>query len=180
MSGKAELPTYDEMRREYEERVRNKGLGREFHSLKTPGAEEGYVRDLVDWVNADAERLGISDKMIGHTREWHMAKKDREARIKLMFGNRDATQRNDKKERVEVLEAPIEMAGEAGVEGTQRRKIGRSRPFHDMHFPVLARTKNHPSSTTAYLQFILYRLDSDHLLANLLHCPPFISCCLYT
>ena len=84
LSGKAELPSKVEMRRQYNERVKAKGLGREFHSLKAPGAEEAYVADLVNWVNEDAERLGIEDRMEGHTPEWHKAKKGREAQIKLM------------------------------------------------------------------------------------------------
>lgn len=115
LSGKAQLPSYAEMRREYDEKVRNKGLGREFHSLKASGAEEGYVKELVDWVNADAERLQIEEKMIGHTPEWHEAKKDREARIKLIFGDRNFTVVNKKEGTIEALEAPIELAGEAGL-----------------------------------------------------------------
>ncbi|KAJ9616523.1 hypothetical protein H2200_000242 [Cladophialophora chaetospira] len=121
LSGKAQLPSYDEMRREYNDKVKNKGLGREFHSLKASGAEEGYVKDLVDWVNADAERLGIDDKMVGHTPEWHLAKKDREARIKLIFGNKNSTDspgHEKKTGSVDAIEAPVELAGEAGVEST--------------------------------------------------------------
>lgn len=89
LGGKAQLPSYEEMRREYDERVKSKGLGREFHSLKASGAEEAYVQDLVDWVNADAERLGIEDRMEGHTPEWKLAKKDRDARIKSIFGAKE-------------------------------------------------------------------------------------------
>ncbi len=106
LSGKAELPSLDEMRREYAKRVKTKGRGREFHSLKAPGAEEGYVKDLVEWANADAERLGIAEKMVGHTPEWHEGKKDRDARIKLIFGKKEATV------------SPIELAGDAGIEST--------------------------------------------------------------
>jgi thioredoxin reductase len=107
LSGKAQLPSYDEMRREYDERVRAKGLGREFHSLKAPGAEEAYVKDLVDWVNADAERLGVKDKMVGHTAEWHVAKKDREARIKLIFAAKQ-------EEKIDSVEEAVGLAGEGG------------------------------------------------------------------
>ena len=76
------------MRSEYNEKVQKKGLGRFFHSLKPLGAEEAYVRELVDWVNADAARLGFQDEMVGHTPEWHVAKADRVARLKLLFGSK--------------------------------------------------------------------------------------------
>jgi thioredoxin reductase len=82
LSGKAQLPNYDEMRREYAAKVARRGLGRTFHSLK--GGEESYVQELVDWVNRDARRLGIPE-MIGHTTEWHEAKKERDAKMKLIF-----------------------------------------------------------------------------------------------
>lgn len=70
LSGKANLPSRNEMREEYQRRVRTKGLGRNFHSLKSIGDEQGYVVDLVEWMNRDAERLGIKDNMHGHTAEW--------------------------------------------------------------------------------------------------------------
>jgi cation diffusion facilitator CzcD-associated flavoprotein CzcO len=88
LSGKAQLPSYEQMRREYDTKVQTKGLGRMFHSLKGP-AEEAYVRDLVDWVNADAERLGVQDKMVGHTADWLVAKKIRDERIRMIFGAKD-------------------------------------------------------------------------------------------
>ncbi|ETI19964.1 hypothetical protein G647_08979 [Cladophialophora carrionii CBS 160.54] len=110
LSGKAQLPSYDEMRREYNEKVRAKGLGREFHSLKAAGAEEAYVKDLVDWVNADAERLGVKDKMVGHTPEWHVAKKDREARIRLIFAAKE-------EEKIDSVEVVVGLGGDGGEGG---------------------------------------------------------------
>ncbi|EXJ70702.1 uncharacterized protein A1O5_05692 [Cladophialophora psammophila CBS 110553] len=89
LSGKAQLPSRQQMRDEYNERVRARGLGRDFHSLKALGAEEAYVEDLVRWANEDAARLGIDDKMLGHTPEWHLAKVDREARMKLLMAAKE-------------------------------------------------------------------------------------------
>ncbi len=42
--------------------------------------------------------------MVGHTPEWHLAKKDRDARIKLIFGNKDD---DKKKGAVDAVEVPI-------------------------------------------------------------------------
>ncbi|KAK3296328.1 uncharacterized protein B0H64DRAFT_424761 [Chaetomium fimeti] len=49
-AGKARLPGREEMRREYEKRVEEKGLGRGFHSLHAPGLEVAYVQELADWL----------------------------------------------------------------------------------------------------------------------------------
>jgi hypothetical protein len=68
-AGKAILPPEKEMRKEYEARIREKGAGRSFHSLRNEEGEVKYVRDLVAWANRDAERLGV-DLMQGHTRKW--------------------------------------------------------------------------------------------------------------
>ncbi|KAL2182061.1 uncharacterized protein P884DRAFT_274495 [Thermothelomyces heterothallicus CBS 202.75] len=48
-AGKARLPSREEMRREYQKRVEEKGLGRGFHSLHARGHELEYVQGLVDW-----------------------------------------------------------------------------------------------------------------------------------
>lgn len=74
--GKTSLPTEQEMRAEYGEKVAKKGLGRDFHSLRGERQEETYVTDLVNWVNQDAVRRGSDDKMIGHTDQWRQAKAD--------------------------------------------------------------------------------------------------------
>lgn len=69
LSGQARLPSREDMRKEYEQRIKDKGVGREFHTLGGDGAELEYVKDLVAWVNADAERLGI-EKLPGHSEAW--------------------------------------------------------------------------------------------------------------
>jgi thioredoxin reductase len=95
LSGKAELPSRNEMRRQYEARVRNKGRGREFHSLKAEGAEQAYVADLVKWMNADAARLGIDDKMVGHTDEWQESYKVRKAKLQSLFQSKQEEKKNE-------------------------------------------------------------------------------------
>lgn len=56
------------MRREYQQKVRSKGLGREFHSLRATGAEMAYVQELVELINST--RTEKSRPMTGHTQEW--------------------------------------------------------------------------------------------------------------
>lgn len=53
------------MRAEYNEKLRRKGKGREFHSLLTE--EVDYVRDLVGWVNGDNPGGKVVE---GHTVSW--------------------------------------------------------------------------------------------------------------
>lgn len=67
LSGRAWLPTAEEMRREYGERVKRKGLGRALHDMKVEEAE--YVKEIVDWVNEHAEVTGGA-KVEGHSKEW--------------------------------------------------------------------------------------------------------------
>lgn len=90
LSGKAALPTQQQMRDEYQKRVKTKGLGREFHSLRGEGDEEAYVLDLVGWMNQNAAELGSEDKMEGHTPEWHQANVDRKERFKWLLGTKDS------------------------------------------------------------------------------------------
>jgi hypothetical protein len=91
LSGKASLPSQEQMREEYRARVRTKGLGRDFHSLRGVGEEQAYVAELVDWMNRDAATLGIDedDKMRGHTEEWHQAARDREEKLKWLRATKD-------------------------------------------------------------------------------------------
>ena len=75
-AGVAELPSETQMQDSYRHKVRAKGLGRHFHSLRGEGEEERFVRELVEWVNRDLVRLGAGRDvypMEGHTEEWHMA-----------------------------------------------------------------------------------------------------------
>lgn len=78
LSGKAELPTQEEMKAEYRARLERKGCGKGFHSLR--GEEIQYVKSLVEWINRDAERKGVQG-VEGHTAAWHEANEDR---IKMM------------------------------------------------------------------------------------------------
>jgi thioredoxin reductase len=68
-AGKARLPSRAEMVEEYRKKVDEKGRGRSFHSLAGPGAEVGYVREIVKWVNRDGEALG-EPKVEAHAEEW--------------------------------------------------------------------------------------------------------------
>ncbi|RMZ80306.1 hypothetical protein DV738_g2805, partial [Chaetothyriales sp. CBS 135597] len=65
-AGHTELPSTQAMREEYRQRVEQKGLGRDFHSLRGQGEEPAYVQTLVDWVNSNAEETG-QPKMVGHS-----------------------------------------------------------------------------------------------------------------
>jgi hypothetical protein len=77
-SGRAKLPTQEEMKREYVARVESKGLGKKFHNLRGKDAE--YVDELLAWVNqGEGERIG------GHTEIWHKSKAAQEERFKFLF-----------------------------------------------------------------------------------------------
>jgi hypothetical protein len=67
LSGQAWVPSESEMRKEYNDRVEKKGVGREFHSLK--GVEVEYAAELVDWVNSQVTTTG-GEKMEGRTEAW--------------------------------------------------------------------------------------------------------------
>jgi hypothetical protein len=76
-SSRAWVPSEEEMRIEYAERVKRKGSGRALHNLK--GVSVEYVDELVEWLNAHAEVTG-AEKVEGYSKEWQeeaklMAKK---------------------------------------------------------------------------------------------------------
>jgi ACS family pantothenate transporter-like MFS transporter len=77
-SGRAKLPSEEQMRREYEERVQSKGLGKKFHNLRGKDAE--YVNELLDWVNRDS-----GEHIPGHSDTWHLSKAAQEERFKMLF-----------------------------------------------------------------------------------------------
>lgn len=81
-SGKASLP--GNMRLEYQQKLELLGSGRKFHSLKD--MEEGYVQELMEWVNASRAGLGLP-KIEGHTSTWHEAKAAQAERIKVLFAS---------------------------------------------------------------------------------------------
>ncbi|KAL8793243.1 MAG: hypothetical protein Q9195_004179 [Heterodermia aff. obscurata] len=85
LSGKAQLPSQDKMRGEYQEKLREKGSGKTFHSLK--GQEVQYVNSLVDWLNRDGQRLGAKP-VEGHTAAWHAADADRMKFLEEILGRK--------------------------------------------------------------------------------------------
>lgn len=83
-SGIAELPPAEEMREEYLGRIKAKGSGRGFHSLKN--VEEYYVADILEWVN----KARASQKLAaieGHTKTWLEAKEAQRERLKQLLGS---------------------------------------------------------------------------------------------
>lgn len=83
LSGQAKVPSKEVMRAEYDERVRAKGFGKGFHSLKDREAE--YVNELLAWVNKDLEQIGAK-KLDGHSEKWHVARAEQVTRMKGLFG----------------------------------------------------------------------------------------------
>lgn len=71
-AGIARLPSGSNMREEYRAKIEQKGLGRNFHSLR--GKEEGYVQELLDWVNFFRSKVGLP-LIPGYTEVWHDAKR---------------------------------------------------------------------------------------------------------
>ncbi|KAH8731955.1 dimethylaniline monooxygenase [Phaeosphaeriaceae sp. PMI808] len=81
LSGQAKLPSQEDMRSEYNERVKMRGYGKPFHSLQEQEAE--YVKDILAWVNYDLEKAG-KNKLDGHTDRWHVAKAEQVQRFKAL------------------------------------------------------------------------------------------------
>ncbi|KAF2851906.1 dimethylaniline monooxygenase [Plenodomus tracheiphilus IPT5] len=84
LSGQAKLPPAKAMRTEYNERVKEKGYGKAFHSLRD--RECDYVEELLGWVNADLAEIG-GEKLKGHTDVYHVAKAEQLERLKALFAN---------------------------------------------------------------------------------------------
>ena len=81
-AGHARLPGEEDMRGEYEERVRVKGTGKGFHSLRD--REEEYVGGLLGWVNGELEGKG-SGRLEGHTERWREARGEMVERVRKLF-----------------------------------------------------------------------------------------------
>jgi hypothetical protein len=81
-AGLATLPSEQEMREEYNERIRAKGYGKAFHSLRDK--EEEYVNELLEWVNGDLEKKGKT-ALAGHSEQWKAAREEQVQRIKALF-----------------------------------------------------------------------------------------------
>ena len=82
-SGDAKLPSTRAMRNEYRERIKQKGAGRTFHSLKNKGSEIAYVSDLVAAVNEGGNTPVIA--MHGHSQKWLEAYVRRGVRMQALF-----------------------------------------------------------------------------------------------
>ncbi|EME48931.1 hypothetical protein DOTSEDRAFT_58212 [Dothistroma septosporum NZE10] len=82
-SRRTTLPSQAEMRSEYVARIRRKGAGRTFHSLKGSGEEPAYVRELVDLVSRSS--AGADVRMVGHSQAWLEAYARRGVRQKAVF-----------------------------------------------------------------------------------------------
>lgn len=67
-SNSAKLPTEEAMREEWQERLKQKGPGREFHALGSE-LELAYIKDIVNWVNKDGKDLG-KRAVKEHDEEW--------------------------------------------------------------------------------------------------------------
>jgi hypothetical protein len=81
-SGQARLPSKEAMRSEYNTRLKAKGHGKAFHSLKEREAE--YVDELLSWINPDLKLAG-QNEISGHTEHWHKAKLDAMERMRALF-----------------------------------------------------------------------------------------------
>ncbi|KAK1756330.1 hypothetical protein QBC47DRAFT_460175 [Echria macrotheca] len=66
-TGKAKLPTEKEMRAEYAKKIKERGVGKGFHSLALGGSEVAYVDGLVEWMNRGLEE---DEKVVGLGAEW--------------------------------------------------------------------------------------------------------------
>ncbi|GIZ39400.1 hypothetical protein CKM354_000278500 [Cercospora kikuchii] len=86
LSGRSPLPSREEMRDEYDERIREKGIGRNFHSLRGDGREALYVQELADYVNGQMSKRGESGRMQAHSQSWLEAYERRGARVQAMRG----------------------------------------------------------------------------------------------
>jgi MFS transporter, ACS family, pantothenate transporter len=82
LSGRAKLPSEEDMRSEYQKRVEEKGFGKPFHALNL--TDDEYANDLLDWLNRDGAALGLPP-IPGHTQEWHEARKEFMERKKVLL-----------------------------------------------------------------------------------------------
>ncbi|KAI8933089.1 hypothetical protein NX059_009732 [Plenodomus lindquistii] len=82
LSGQAKLPPTEAMREEYKEKVRTKGYGKAFHSLREREIE--YVDELLAWVNGNLAEIG-EERLQGHTEVFRVAKAEQVERMKAMY-----------------------------------------------------------------------------------------------
>jgi len=81
-SGIAQLPSTESMKEEYGNRLKEKGYGRSFHSLK--GEEEAYVKSLIEWMNAGRAHHGLP-LIEGHTRSWMEEKRVHVEKLNMLW-----------------------------------------------------------------------------------------------
>jgi hypothetical protein len=81
-TGQARLPSNEDMRTEYNKRLRSKGYGKPFHSLRNMEAE--YVNELLAWINHGLQVAG-RPILLGHTENWHEAREEQVERLKALF-----------------------------------------------------------------------------------------------
>ncbi|THY11034.1 dimethylaniline monooxygenase [Aureobasidium pullulans] len=84
-SGSSTLPQQQELRKEYQNRIDKKGIGRALHSLKDDEGEIGYVREMVAIVNQGRKE---GEKVEGHSKEWFEAYGRRLVRMKETRGRK--------------------------------------------------------------------------------------------
>ena len=82
-SGRASLPSRDTMRQEYVARIKEKGAGRFFHSLKKRGDEIAYVNDIMKIANQGES--ATAPVIPGHSARWHEAYVRRCQRQDVLF-----------------------------------------------------------------------------------------------
>ncbi|CAI7656041.1 unnamed protein product [Penicillium glandicola] len=102
LSGVAKLPSATSLRTEYENRIKEKGLGRAFHSLKDK--EQPYVDELMKWVNAGRVERGLP-LIEGHTEAWIKERAALTERLRLILAGKLA--------RRDVLKSPLEIEATA-------------------------------------------------------------------
>ncbi|KAJ6118666.1 hypothetical protein N7471_013286 [Penicillium samsonianum] len=98
LSGVAQLPSTTTLRTEYENRIKAKGLGRSFHSLKD--REQPYVEELIGWVNTGRVERGLP-LIEGHTQTWITERAALSERLKLILAG--------KLSRADILKSPLEV-----------------------------------------------------------------------
>jgi len=88
-TGHAALPSAEVMRDEYKARLKEKGLGKPFHSLM--GVDVQYVADLMTWVNRGRDESDIKTK--GYSDEWIAVQTGYIARMKQFGTGHEAQSR---------------------------------------------------------------------------------------
>ena len=81
LSGQAQLPSEQAMRAEYDARLKAKGFGKAFHSLRDK--EEEYVNDLLEWVNGDPQEK--KSRIPGYPEQWRVAREAHLQRVKALY-----------------------------------------------------------------------------------------------